>query len=130
MQKTYLIAGATAGLIAVALGAFGAHGLTKLITEDKLRIWEKGVQYQIYHAIALVVCAMYMGKETSSVINNAALCFLLGIICFSGSLYLLATRDLLNLPRGLVTIIGPITPLGGLFFIAGWGLILYYAIRK
>jgi uncharacterized membrane protein YgdD (TMEM256/DUF423 family) len=127
MQRIFLIVAALAGLTAVILGAFGAHSLRPLLSPDQLAIWEKGVQYQIYHALALFICSLYLRKEYSASVRNAAICFIAGIVCFSGSLYLLATREL----TGISTlIIGPITPIGGFFFIAGWGLILMQAMKK
>ena len=127
MQKAFLIAASLAGLTAVALGAFGAHGLKHLVTIEDLNMWEKGVQYQIYHALALFMCYLFLRKEASTSIRNAGFCFILGILCFSGSLYLLATRDLTHIP---VIILGPITPIGGLFFIAGWVMVFIEAVRK
>src|SRR4051812_32471589 len=121
MQRAFLIVAALAGLTAVVLGAFGAHSLHDLLTPNQLMIWEKGVQYQIYHALALFICAIYLRKEYSVSIRNAAICFMVGILFFSGSLYLLATKDLTGIP---IIFIGPITPIGGFFFIAGWGLVL------
>ncbi len=126
MQKTFLVATALAGLTAVALGAFGAHGLRPLLTPEQLNMWDKGVQYQLYHTLATFMCFLYLRKEYSSNIRNAGLCFMIGILCFSGSLYLLATRDLTHIP---VIILGPITPIGGFFFIAGWGLVLMQALK-
>ncbi|MES2621960.1 MAG: DUF423 domain-containing protein [Bacteroidota bacterium] len=127
MQRTFFIVAALAGLTAVVLGAFGAHSLRSLLTAEQLIIWEKGVQYQIYHALALFICSIYLRKEFSLPIRNAAICFIVGIVCFSGSLYLLATRELTGISP---VIIGPITPIGGFFFIAGWGLILIQALKK
>ena len=127
MQRIFLIVAALAGLTAVALGAFGAHGLRSLLTPEQLIIWEKGVQYQIYHALALFICSIYLRKEFSLPIRNAAICFIVGILCFSGSLYLLATRELTGISP---VIIGPITPIGGFFFIAGWGLVLIQALKR
>src|SRR5688572_19109174 len=107
MQKIFLIAAALAGLTAVVLGAFGAHGLRSSLTPEQLVLWEKGVQYQLYHALALFICSIYLRKEYSITIRNAAICFIVGIICFSGSLYLLATRELTGITP---IIIGPVTP--------------------
>ena len=127
MQKTFLIAASLAGLTAVIFGAFGAHSLRALISPEQMSIWDKGVQYQIYHSLALFICPLYLRREFSVHIRNAALCFIAGIICFSGSLYLLATNELTGVPT---IIIGPVTPVGGFFFIAGWGLVLVQAIKK
>ena len=127
VQKVFLIASSLAGLTGVMLGAFGAHGLKPLISPENIIIWEKGVQYQLYHAIALFMCYLFLRKEPSTYIRNAGVCFLVGIICFSGSIYLLATRDI----TGISTfIVGPVTPIGGFFFIAGWGLIFIQAIKS
>jgi uncharacterized membrane protein YgdD (TMEM256/DUF423 family) len=126
VQKGFLIASSLAGLTAIIFGAFGAHGLKPLIRPEDLSMWDKGVQYQIYHALAMFVCYLFLRKEPSTYIRNAGICFLLGIICFSGSLYLLATRDLTNIPT---FIIGPITPIGGFFFIAGWSFVFIQAVK-
>lgn len=127
MHRVFLIAASLAGLTAVAFGAFGAHSLRGILLPEQLVIWEKGVQYQIYHALALFICSIYLRKEYSVTIRNAAICFIVGIICFSGSLYLLATRELTGIPT---IAIGPVTPIGGFFFIAGWGLVLVQAMKK
>lgn len=125
MQKTLLLAVGLCGLLAVALGAFGAHGLENKIDDKHLHMWEKAVQYQIYHVLAAFMCYLYLRREHSVLVRNAAFCFLLGILCFSGSLYLLATRELTGLPGAFL---GPITPIGGFFFIAGWGFVLANAL--
>jgi uncharacterized membrane protein YgdD (TMEM256/DUF423 family) len=127
MRKSILVLASFFGLIAVAFGAFGAHGLKKLISPEYITMWEKGVQYQFYHTLALIVCAIYLKTEDSKLIRNAAYCFVLGILFFSGSLYLLATRELTGIPT---VILGPITPIGGFFFIVGWGLIFVNALKK
>lgn len=127
MNKSLRISTATAGIFAVIIGAFGAHGLKPMLNQDQLILWEKGVQYHFYHSLAMLTCMLYLGKEYSRMVNYAAWCFLSGIICFSGSLYLLATRHLTEFPAA---ILGPITPIGGFLFIAGWGLILVNAIRS
>jgi uncharacterized membrane protein YgdD (TMEM256/DUF423 family) len=127
VQKTILVIAALAGLTAVVLGAFGAHGLKGVLTSEQLLLWEKGVQYQFYHALAIFCCAVYLRQSFSTSIRNAAYCFALGILFFSGSLYLLATREINQIPT---FILGPITPLGGLFFIAGWAWVLLAALKK
>ncbi len=121
MQKSLLILVGLCGLLAVALGAFGAHGLEPKLDDRHMHMWEKGVQYQIYHVLAAFMCYLYLRREPSVLVRNAAFCFLLGILCFSGSLYLLATRELTGLTGSFL---GPITPIGGFFFIAGWGFVL------
>lgn len=127
MQKTFLVITALSGIVAVSLGAFGAHGLKPLLSPDQLNMWEKAVQYQIYHTLAIFMCYLFLRKEYIAVIRNAAICFALGILMFSGSLYLLATRELTGIPG---VVLGPITPIGGFFFIIGWSLVLVQALRK
>jgi len=110
------------GALAVALGAFGAHGLKPLLTEYQLAIYEKGVHYQFYHTLALMAAAMLMnGNNNARYLRLSGWFFTAGILCFSGSLYLLACRDIMAVP---VAVLGPVTPLGGVCFIAGWVLLL------
>ena len=127
MQKGILFAASLAGLLAVIFGAFGAHALRAMLSPGQLSIWEKGVQYQMYHALALFACAVYLRTHASSLLSKAAICFVAGILCFSGSLYLLATSEITGIST---SIIGPVTPIGGLFFIAGWALILSESLWK
>jgi len=108
-NTTALRLAACLGLLAVALGAFGAHGLKELLARNAtLAIWEKAVFYHFVHAVMLFILA-----QRSSFPIGPWLCFLAGIVIFSGSLYLLAITN--------VRLLGAITPLGGISFIAGWG---------
>ncbi|MCB0772017.1 MAG: DUF423 domain-containing protein [Flavobacteriales bacterium] len=116
-------------MLAVALGAFGAHGIRGLVDAQSFHNWGTAVQYQFYHGLALLGLAALEGKLGSRVVSFVRILFLLGILCFCGSLYLLATRDLLGL-HGMARVLGPITPLGGLMFIAGWGAVLAGALRR
>ncbi len=114
-----------AGLMAlgVALGAFGAHGLKAHLDAESLAQWHTGVQYHFLHALGLLALsgmATHLHPRTRAWVRRL---FLLGIVCFSGSLYLLSTRGMLD-TQALTPVLGPITPLGGLFFIAGWVLLL------
>ena len=127
MQKALLITASLAGLLAVVLGAFGAHGLKPLVSAYQLGIWEKGVQYQFYHTIALMFCVLLMRDSDSAYLQRAAYCFMAGMLLFSGSLYLLATNDMNHIPT---MILGPLTPIGGLFFIAGWAFLMLSAWKK
>src|SRR6185312_12684475 len=104
MDRTFVLAGAVAGLIAVGFGAFGAHGLRGRLSPDMLAVFETGVRYQMYHALA----PRFPGKAIAA----AGWLFVAGIVLFSGSLYLLAVTG--------VTILGAITPIGGVAFLAGW----------
>jgi len=109
-----LIAGISGGL-SVILGAFAAHGLKKKLSADMMTVFKTGVDYQFYHTFSLAMVGLSLiaqGIDQSMYLNWAFACFGIGIIFFSGSLYLLALTQ--------KKIFGPITPLGGLFFILGW----------
>ena len=112
MDKTFLLLGAVAAFLAVALGAFGAHGLRARLSPEMLAVFQTGVQYHMYHALALILVAAIMGRMSGWLIQTAGWCFVAGIVFFSGSLYLLAITG--------VTILGAITPIGGLLFLIGW----------
>lgn len=106
------------GMSAVILGAFGAHALKKIIEPDMLAIFHTGVQYQFYHALALLGVAILRSQYQDVNLDRAARFFTFGILLFSGSLYILALKQLLAfLP---LSVIGPVTPVGGVFFITGW----------
>src|SRR3954471_8705543 len=116
MDRTFLLAGAVAGLIAVAFGAFGAHGLRGRLTPEMLAVFETGVRYQMYHALALLLVAALAARTPGTAIAAAGWLFIAGIVLFSGSLYLLAVTG--------VTILGAITPIGGVAVSAGWGALV------
>lgn len=126
MYKSIQIRGIIFAGLAVILGAFGAHALKVLIPIDRLQIFETGVRYQFFHAIGLIVLSLSLSniqnqadvEITSKWMHRAALAMTIGIILFSGSLYILAISNLL--PFTISAFIGPITPIGGLFFITGW----------
>jgi uncharacterized membrane protein YgdD (TMEM256/DUF423 family) len=115
MARTFILIAALAGFLGVALGAFGAHGLRNRLTPDMLAVFETGVRYQMYHALALLATAALMDRLNGWLITTAGWLFVTGIVLFSGSLYALALTG--------VTILGAITPLGGLAFLAGWALL-------
>lgn len=116
-------------LLAVALGAFGAHGIQARVDAKAYHNWGTAAQYQFYHGLALLGLAALEGRLAPRLVSFVRILFLLGILCFCGSLYLLAMRDLLAMP-GLARVLGPITPLGGLMFIAGWATVLAGAFRR
>jgi len=117
-DTNFLRIGAALGALAVGIGAFGAHGLKPHLTDYQIAIFEKGVQYQFYHALALVLVAILLHQSpTNPWLKRSGWFFVAGIAGFSGSLYLLACRDLIAIP---VQWVGPVTPLGGLCFLAGW----------
>ena len=115
-------------LVAVALGAFGAHGLKARVTPEALGQWKTGVEYQFYHGLGLLLIASLGQLIPPHVVRMVRGLFIGGILCFCGSLYLLSTRDVMG-SDGLTPVLGPITPLGGLLFIAGWAVLLLRALR-
>ncbi|MBT1449458.1 DUF423 domain-containing protein [Glaciecola sp. XM2] len=120
--KWLVLAGALFAMLSVAIGAFAAHGLKSHLDEYGLSIIETGARYQMYHALALLVLAALSIKLSSIAVNVAGICFVAGIICFSGSLYVLA----LTTVKWVVFV----TPLGGLLFIVAWATLMYATITK
>jgi uncharacterized membrane protein YgdD (TMEM256/DUF423 family) len=126
MHKGFLRTAAILGLLAVTLGAFGAHGLKQIVPPEAIATFETGVRYQFYHALALLAAGMLFERFPLRSIRYAGICFITGIVLFSGSLYALTLLQATNTVglRG----IGAITPFGGLFFIAGW-LCIFLGVR-
>src|ERR1700748_783237 len=119
MKKKIFITASIFGAIAVVAGAFGAHGLQEKLKPQDMHVWDTAVQYQFYHVFALLGLAGLSRYQTRFV-NDCYCLFSAGIILFSGSLYLLATRELLGWGWINPQVIGPVTPIGGLLFIGGW----------
>lgn len=117
-----VLIGATYGFLGVLLGAFGAHGLKARLTPDMLAVWKTAVEYQFYHALALVLVGLIASQRPSIAVTNAGICFALGVLVFSGSLYALALSG--------VRWLGAITPLGGLLFLIGWALLFWAALKR
>ena len=118
--------GALFGLLAVVFGAFGAHVLKKSFTQEQLTSFETGVKYQMYHALILLMLSFNLNLDTS-LEKYIVYCFILGTLLFSFSIYGLC----LSASKGRkLKFLGPITPLGGLFLVTGWGLLLYSFIRN
>jgi len=119
-SKQILLIACILGALAVILGAFGAHGLTGKISPEKLETFKLGVSYHYYHVLALLACGILLKlNESQRLLSYAAIVFIIGIFCFSGSLYLLSTRELTGFGY-LTPVLGPMTPIGGLFLIAAW----------
>lgn len=122
-MKTFIIVGAINAFLAVALGAFGAHGLKDRLDAHYLDIWKTGVQYQMFHAAGLLVIGLLMGKAAaSSLFTWSGWLMLAGIILFSGSLYVLSLTKIGPL--------GAITPIGGVCFLASWVLIILGVVKE
>jgi uncharacterized membrane protein YgdD (TMEM256/DUF423 family) len=128
MHKAYLIAGSVMAGLAVILGAFGAHGLKKLVGPETINTFQTGVQYQMYHAFALLIIAIAYERWQNNYVHYAGLFFIGGIILFSGSLYMLASLKAIN--KVGLSGIGIITPIGGLLFITGWALFVIGLLKK
>ncbi|SEQ53917.1 Uncharacterized membrane protein YgdD, TMEM256/DUF423 family [Solimonas aquatica] len=120
-MRLALALGAFYGFSGVALGAFGAHALRARLPADLLQIWHTAVEYQFYHALALLAVGILAQRTATPGLGVATICFALGVLLFSGSLYALALSGV----RGL----GAITPLGGLLFLCGW-LALLHAVWR
>lgn len=117
MFRKYICWGAIAMLLAVALGAFGAHGLEGKIDANMLSAYETGVQYHIAHALGLLVIGLVADKlGESKRVSRAAMFIVAGIVLFSGSLYVMAVTD--------ISMLGIITPFGGVSFMIGWGYLV------
>jgi len=127
-MKLIFTTGAFLGALAVIIGAFGAHGLSSKLPADRLQIFETGVRYHFYHVFALLIVGILAIHSPSGLLTWSGRCFLTGILLFSGSIYLLATRDLLGIDSWS-KFIGPVTPLGGTFFIAGWVLLALHILK-
>lgn len=115
MDKNLLLVGSVAAFLAVALGAFGAHGLRSRLSPEMLAVFETGVRYHMYHALAIIATALVLGRMSGWLVSAAGWCFAAGIVLFSGSLYALALTG--------VTILGAITPIGGVAFLLGWAFL-------
>lgn len=118
MHTGYLKTAAIIGLLSVALGAFAAHALRNVVSDYAVNIFETAVRYQFYHAFALLVVGIVYKDYPNRFITWSGILFIIGIMLFSGSLYFLAIIKAIVLPG--YKWLGPITPIGGLFFILGW----------
>ena len=121
MERLFFILGAVLALFGVALGAFGAHALRDRLTPELLTVYQTGVQYHLYHALALLAAAYAAARWPGAAAVAAGWLFAAGIVLFSGSLYALALTG--------VRWLGAITPLGGLAFLAGWLALAWAAWR-
>jgi uncharacterized membrane protein YgdD (TMEM256/DUF423 family) len=124
MGRQFLVIGAVSAFIAVAAGAFGAHALRGAVSPDRLEVWETAARYQMYHALGLLLVGYLMttGQKAAGSTGLTGWLFVVGTVLFSGSLYAL------TLPG--VTVLGAITPLGGVAFLAGWGMLAWGVWRS
>lgn len=124
-MKSSIVSGAIHGFLAVAFGAFAAHALKEVLDDYGAGIWDTAVQYQMFHAVALIIVGILMSKAIFGevkALKTAMICFNLGIIFFSGSLMVLAFTG--------IKVLGAITPIGGVLFLIGWFMIIKTALKK
>lgn len=123
-MKFNIITGAILAFLSVAIGAFGAHALKNVLTEHYVTIWETGVHYQMFHAIGLIVIGILMSKSLmgpTPLLSRAGILMFIGVILFSGSLYILSITQ--------IKILGAITPIGGVLFLVAWLLVIISAFK-
>ncbi|KQU58530.1 DUF423 domain-containing protein [Rossellomorea marisflavi] len=122
-MKTFIIIGAINAFLSVALGAFGAHALEGKISAKYIETWNTGVQYQMFHAIGILIIGVMLGNlAPSSLLSWSGWLMLIGTILFSGSLYVLSLSG--------IKVLGAITPLGGVSFLAAWVLMIIFAAKN
>lgn len=126
MDRKIFSTAAFFGMTAIILGAFGAHALKKVLTLDQLATFETGVKYQMYHALFLLFLGLN-NHLTSKTKKTILILTILGIIFFSGSIYLLATNSLTSFD---FKVIGFITPIGGLLLIVAWSILMIQFLKK
>ena len=126
MDKRILLVAAILGVTAIILGAFGAHALKKVLSVEQLATFEVGVRYQMYHALFLLFVGTFafLGEKERSIIFYLTI---VGVLFFSGSIYLLTTHGITNLKTKFL---GPITPIGGLLLISAWSYLFYSILSK
>jgi uncharacterized membrane protein YgdD (TMEM256/DUF423 family) len=127
MNKNFLSVAALLGALSVALGAFAAHKLREMVSPDAVAVFETGVRYQFYHVFALLFVALFSERISKKWMIWAGNCFIMGIVLFCGSLYALTALKIAESSHLLL--VGVLTPIGGLFFIAGW-LFLWIGVTK
>jgi uncharacterized membrane protein YgdD (TMEM256/DUF423 family) len=128
--RFYIFISAFSGALSITLGAFGAHGLKKIVSPTMLTTFQTGVQYQFIHSLALLALGLFLlmpvTKAVAKLLKWSANLMIVGIILFSGSLY---TMTFMSVSGGFPTWLGPITPIGGLAFIMGWIFLMVAALK-
>ena len=125
MHRKVLLWGIAFAIVAVLLGAFGAHALKSVLSPEKLQSYETGVRYQLIHALALIALSIYSQQNQTNHLSNkgigwSAHFFIVGAFLFSGSIYGLALLSVIH--PSWAFILGPVTPIGGLCFMSGWAI--------
>jgi len=127
MHKSFLSIAAVLGALSVALGAFAAHRLKEIVSPDAVAVFETGVRYQFYHVFALLFAGLISDRVSNRWVIWAGNCFIMGIIFFCGSLYILTALKAADISP--MKIVGIATPVGGVFFIVGW-LFMWLGVKK
>ena len=123
IRDNNIVLGAIAAMLAVAFGAFGAHALEEILVENgRLETWDTAVSFQFYHSLGIIVSALLIHHFSNRNIQRAIYCFILGIVFFSGSLYVLCLTN--------IGFLGAITPIGGVLFILGWVFLAVGAVKR
>ena len=124
MDRVFFLIGSILGGIAVSIGAFSAHGLKEFVSTELLTTWDKAVRYQMYHALAIIAVAWAINTwpAQSKLLGVGGWLFFVGIVLFSGSLYILVLSGIRQL--------GAVTPIGGVAFVAGWLCLILAVWRK
>lgn len=123
MSKLFILSGSILAFFAVGFGAFGAHGLKSKISAELMETFQTGIQYQMYHALGLILIGLIVQRlENALLLNWAGIMILIGILLFSGSLYILSILG----ARGF----GIITPFGGVCFLIGWLLLAFQVLKS
>ena len=125
MNNKLISIAALLAFLAVALGAFGAHSLNELLTTEKLNSFETGVRYQFYHSLALLIIGLNANKLNATALIGKFM--LIGIVFFSFSIYLLSLQELIGIN---LSILGPITPIGGLLLMISWLILIFKNYKK
>lgn len=126
MTKKLVTLAAFFGLVAIILGAFGAHGLKKVLTAEQLVSFETGVRYQMYHALFLLLISQ-LNVITDKHKRTIGILTTIGVFLFSGSIFLLSTQELSGID---FRFLGPITPVGGVFLILSWFFTAFYSMKQ
>ena len=126
MNKTITATGIGMIMLAIILGAFGAHALKDILSTERLASFETGVKYQMYHGLAFLIVGL-LADRFSFAVKSFFTVALIGNVLFSGSIYLLAMQDVIGIK---MSFLGPITPLGGGFLIIAWGMLLVKTLGK
>lgn len=126
MKQITLIVGSAYDMCSIILGAFGAHAFKKILSAEKLLSFEVGVRYMMYHALLLLILGFFLHFETN-LEKNAVRFLMIGCFFFSISIYILAFSEQFAVPT---KILGPITPIGGMLMILGWGMLLIHFIKN